>query len=178
MMAPEPEPVPGTGVGLASADGRAKKLQFSLNDDGTLYLRMAMWLQVWARSMQMNPGSTVLGDTNDWYHDVAIRRARFLFFGQIFPRTFILMHFGINNQTFRNARKPQLYFHDAWLEFEASDIFKVQLNALAAGAGMTGLGMLTPVGNDVDTSWQNILAGKSGAATIESFDEAIFPARS
>ena len=119
-MAPEPEPVPGTGVGLASADGRAKKLQFSLNDDGTLYLRMAMWLQVWARSMQMNPGSTVLGDTNDWYHDVAIRRARFLFFGQIFPRTFILMHFGINNQTFRNARKPQLFFHDAWVEFQVS----------------------------------------------------------
>ena len=39
-MAPEPEPVPGTGVGLASADGRAKKLQFSLNDDGTLYLSL------------------------------------------------------------------------------------------------------------------------------------------
>ena len=130
-MAPEPEPVPGTGIGLASADGRAKKLQFSLNDDGTLYLRMAMWLQVWARSIQMNPGSTVLGDTNDWYHDVAIRRARFLFFGQIFPRTFILMHFGINNQTFRNARKPQLFFHDAWVEFQVS-----RNKALYLGGGL------------------------------------------
>ena len=130
-MAPEPEPVPGTGVGLASADGRAKKLQFSLNDDGTLYLRMAMWLQVWTRSIQMNPGSTVLGDTNDWYHDVALRRARFLFFGQIFPRTFILMHFGINNQTFRNARKPQLFFHDAWVEFQVS-----RNKALYLGGGL------------------------------------------
>lgn len=130
-MAPEPVPVPGTGVGLASVDGRAKKLQFSLNDDGTLYLRMAMWLQVWARSIQMNPGSTVLGDTNDWYHDVAIRRARFLFFGQVFPRTFILMHIGINNQTFRNARKPQLFFHDAWVEFQVS-----RNKALYLGGGL------------------------------------------
>jgi hypothetical protein len=119
-LAPEPVPVPGVGTGFVSADGRAKKLQWSLNDDGPLYFRIATWLQVWARSIQMNPGSTVLGDDNAWYHDVALRRARFLAFGQIFPRTFILMHIGINNQTFRNARKPQLFFHDAWVEFQLS----------------------------------------------------------
>lgn len=128
-MAPEPTPVPGSGVGLVVADGRAKKLQVSLNDDGTLYLRFAMWLQVWARAMQMNPGTTILDpepgvdppvNEESWYGDVGIRRARFLMFGKIFPRTFMLMHIGVNNQTFRNARKPQLYFHDAWVEFEAS----------------------------------------------------------
>lgn len=32
---------------------------------------------------------------------------------------------------------------------------------------VTGLGLVTPVGNDVDTAWQHILAGKSGAATVE-----------
>ncbi len=130
-MAPEPVPVPGTDVGLVEVDGRAKKLQWSLNDDGTLYMRMLMWLQVWARSIQMNPGSEVLGDTNDWYHDIAIRRARLLWFGQIFPRTFILLHVGINNQTFRNARKPQVFFHDAWAEFQVS-----RNKALYLGAGL------------------------------------------
>ncbi|PID63171.1 MAG: beta-ketoacyl-[acyl-carrier-protein] synthase II [Gammaproteobacteria bacterium] len=35
---------------------------------------------------------------------------------------------------------------------------------------VTGLGMVSPVGNDVETSWQNLLAGKSGAATIDFFD--------
>jgi hypothetical protein len=45
-MAPAPTPAPGTGVGLVEVDGRAKKLQVSLNDDGTLYFRFAMWLQV------------------------------------------------------------------------------------------------------------------------------------
>ena len=119
-LAPEPEPIPGVGPGFVSADGRAKKLQWSLNDDGTLYFRLAAWLQVWSRAIQLAPGTEVQGDSNPWYGDVALRRARFLAFGQIFPRTFILMHIGINNQTFRNARKPQLFFHDAWVEFQVS----------------------------------------------------------
>jgi 3-oxoacyl-[acyl-carrier-protein] synthase II len=39
---------------------------------------------------------------------------------------------------------------------------------------VTGLGMVTPVGNTVEDSWQAILAGKSGAATIDSFDVSAF----
>ncbi len=35
---------------------------------------------------------------------------------------------------------------------------------------VTGLGLITPLGNNVSTTWNNILAGVSGAATIESFD--------
>lgn len=42
---------------------------------------------------------------------------------------------------------------------------------------ITGLGLVSPVGNDVDTSWQNILAGKSGAALIDSFDVSDFSTR-
>ena len=39
---------------------------------------------------------------------------------------------------------------------------------------VTGLGMVTPVGNTVDDTWANILAGKSGAATIDTFDVSAF----
>ncbi len=39
---------------------------------------------------------------------------------------------------------------------------------------VTGLGALTPIGNDVDTYWQALLAGKSGAARITRFDPAKF----
>ena len=35
---------------------------------------------------------------------------------------------------------------------------------------ITGLGMLSPVGSNVKTSWENILAGKSGIGPIEHFD--------
>lgn len=35
---------------------------------------------------------------------------------------------------------------------------------------VTGLGLITPVGNTVAQSWEAILAGKSGSATITAFD--------
>src|SRR5258705_3824029 len=35
---------------------------------------------------------------------------------------------------------------------------------------VTGLGLVTPLGGDVETSWKNILAGKSGAGPITKFD--------
>ena len=35
---------------------------------------------------------------------------------------------------------------------------------------VTGLGMVSPLGSDVETSWKNILASKSGAARITHFD--------
>jgi 3-oxoacyl-[acyl-carrier-protein] synthase II len=35
---------------------------------------------------------------------------------------------------------------------------------------ITGAGLVTPVGLDVETSWTNLLAGKSGAAPITKFD--------
>ena len=35
---------------------------------------------------------------------------------------------------------------------------------------VTGLGLVTPVGNTVDESWTNLIAGKSGIANITKFD--------
>src|ERR671932_1424411 len=37
---------------------------------------------------------------------------------------------------------------------------------------ITGLGAVTPLGNDVETTWKNLVAGESGAAEITSFDHA------
>jgi 3-oxoacyl-[acyl-carrier-protein] synthase II len=42
---------------------------------------------------------------------------------------------------------------------------------------VTGMGMVTPLGADVDTTWRNILAGKSGAARIEKFDVSDLPCK-
>ena len=35
---------------------------------------------------------------------------------------------------------------------------------------ITGLGQISPVGNDVETAWKNLLAGKSGIGRITKFD--------
>ena len=40
---------------------------------------------------------------------------------------------------------------------------------------VTGLGMVTPLGNDVETTWSNLIAGKSGAGTIQQFDASEYP---
>lgn len=42
---------------------------------------------------------------------------------------------------------------------------------------ITGVGMLSPVGLDVKSSWQNILAGKSGIAPLTHFDVSAFSTR-
>lgn len=42
---------------------------------------------------------------------------------------------------------------------------------------VTGMGMLSPVGNNVKTSWENILAGNSGIGPIEHFDVSNFAVR-
>ena len=39
---------------------------------------------------------------------------------------------------------------------------------------VTGLGAITPLGNDVQTTWKNALAGKSGAGPITHFDASLF----
>ncbi len=41
---------------------------------------------------------------------------------------------------------------------------------------ITGMGAFTPLGNDPETFWQNIIAGKSGAGPITQFDPTGYPA--
>ncbi len=42
---------------------------------------------------------------------------------------------------------------------------------------VTGLGLVSPVGNSVEEGWQNILAGRSGIANITKFDASAFACR-
>jgi 3-oxoacyl-[acyl-carrier-protein] synthase II/nodulation protein E len=39
---------------------------------------------------------------------------------------------------------------------------------------VTGLGAVTPLGNDLSTTWQNVLAGRSGIAPITLFDASAY----
>lgn len=40
---------------------------------------------------------------------------------------------------------------------------------------VTGVGAITPVGNDVESTWKSILEGRSGSAPITKFDTSNFP---
>src|SRR5262249_23302176 len=40
---------------------------------------------------------------------------------------------------------------------------------------ITGLGLVSPLGNDVETSWRRLIAGESGVAEIQLFDHEGYP---
>ena len=40
---------------------------------------------------------------------------------------------------------------------------------------ITGLGAVTPLGGDLNSSWKNLISGKSGASTISRFDPTGYP---
>jgi len=42
---------------------------------------------------------------------------------------------------------------------------------------ITGLGAVTPVGNDAESTWQSLVAGRSGIGQITTFDASTFPVR-
>lgn len=42
---------------------------------------------------------------------------------------------------------------------------------------ITGMGMLTPLGNSVQSTWEGIVAGKSGISMIDHFDTTNYPTR-
>lgn len=42
---------------------------------------------------------------------------------------------------------------------------------------VTGMGIISPLGNDLELSWQNILSGKSGARTVTRFDVSDYPTK-
>lgn len=42
---------------------------------------------------------------------------------------------------------------------------------------VTGMGMVSPLGLNVEQSWQNILAGKSGVGEVEGFDTTDYPTK-
>ena len=42
---------------------------------------------------------------------------------------------------------------------------------------VTGMGIISPVGNSIDEAWANLLAGKSGISNVEHFDASDFSTR-
>ena len=43
---------------------------------------------------------------------------------------------------------------------------------------VTGMGIISPLGNELEVTWQNILSGKSGAKTVTAFDVTDYPTKS
>lgn len=142
------------GFGQGSPD-YGTGLKININPEGTKYVRFIIWNQIWFRSIENNPGTSVNGVPTENVSDIMARRIRFLAYAQITPRYLIMSHFGINNQTFASGggsatsgtggygagKKPQIFFHDVWNEYAVAPAGKNEAgepikNTLYLGAGL------------------------------------------
>lgn len=125
-------------------------LKLNLNPEGDKYVRFILWNQIWLRNTDMNPGTMVSDEATKNTWNIGNRRLRALAYAQITKRYMILMHFGINNQTFinggatgttgtggyGNGKKPQMFFHDAWNEYAVILPGEAGKFSLSLGAGL------------------------------------------
>ncbi len=125
-------------------------LKLNLNHEGDKYVRFILWNQIWLRNTEMNPGTMVSDEATKNTWNIGNRRLRALAYAQITKRYMVLMHFGINNQTFingggsgstgtggyGNGKKPQMFFHDAWNEYAVVLPGEAGKFSLSLGAGL------------------------------------------
>lgn len=119
------------GLRAQGGENYGSGLKVNINPEGSKYVRVILWNQIWARSVQNNPGTLVAGAPSSSTWDIGARRLRGLAYAQVSPRYLILAHVGINNQTVANGgaagssgiggygagKKPGIFFHDVWNEY-------------------------------------------------------------
>lgn len=108
------------------------ELKYSLNEDGSQYVKLTFLNQIWVRNTWNNPGTTVDGYLEDQTFDIGLRRTRIQLFGQLTDNVFFYTQFGTNNLTYLGERKQGLFFHDALGELALWE------DKLSIGTGLTG----------------------------------------
>ncbi len=126
----------GTGIlmsvfGFAQSPDYGSGLKINLNQEGSKYVRFLFWNQIWAKSGKNNPGTIIGDEPASSSFDIGARRVRTIAYAQVSPRYLIVVHFGMNNQSFINGgapgtngtggngagKKAQLFYHDIWNEY-------------------------------------------------------------
>lgn len=111
-------------------------LKVKLNESGSHYFQTTFLNQVWVRTTENNPGTTVEGNPESSTFDIGLRRTRIQLYGQLTDRAFIYFQFGQNNFNAQynstGNRKIAPFFHDALGEYRVSD-----KNQLKIGGGLS-----------------------------------------
>jgi hypothetical protein len=135
----------------SSSSNYGRGMTLVLDEKGKKYIRFLTWAQVWTAFTDNNPGTVdAYGDLKDDSLDIGLRRTRFLTYSQLTEKYLILLHVGINNQTFTNGggsgtagigpygagKKPQIFVHDVWNEYAVLPQSEGSDFSLALGAGL------------------------------------------
>ncbi len=158
-------------------------MKINLDTSGKKYIRFITWHQIWARQMQLNPGTVVNGEEQSTNLSMGLRRSRFFVYGQIDKRFLITFHFGINNQNFTRGgigatanygvttdaetpKKPQLFIHEATTEYAV-----LPDNKLWLGAGLHYWNGVSRMANSSTLNYLTIDAPITNWYVIETTDQ-------
>jgi len=124
-------------------------LKWNLNPSGTQSITFGMWAQIWARQMEMNPGTKIGTVPQDHFTDIGLRRFRLTANFQLSKDFQAFLQLGVNNQSFNSGggtgtganglgKRAQVYFHDAYVSY---DLKKYDSNtklpfSISLGAGL------------------------------------------
>ncbi|EYF02976.1 hypothetical protein [Chondromyces apiculatus] len=145
-----------------------------LSEDGSRFVRIMAWSQVWLRYGELNPGSVLRGQPADSAFDFAIRRARLLVQAQASKDVMMVLHLGMNNQSAVSGgfglgadtpKRPQLYLHDAFGQYQILE------NVLSVGAGLHYWGGPTRLANSTTISMMTIDVPISNWPLIDKTDQ-------
>ncbi|MGG7440120.1 porin [Chryseobacterium arthrosphaerae] len=103
------------------------ELKIKLNSKGDQWIKLGISSQIWLRSIENNPGTSVNGVPQEQTYDAGIRRMRFIIQSQVTPFYSVFLQMGINNQNFISGggsgtgnngagKKAPFFFHDAYNE--------------------------------------------------------------
>ena len=177
-------------AGAQNSENYGLGLRLNLNTEGNRYVRFLFWNQVWARSIDNNPGTAINGVHSDNTLDIGLRASRLLMYAQISPRYLILVHMGVNNQTFVNGggsgttgtggygqgKKPQMFLHDAYNEYAIipttnADTKKANPFSLSLGAGLHYFNGVSRMTSASTISYLMVDAPIFNFPTIENADQ-------
>jgi hypothetical protein len=102
-----------------------RPLKWDLNEDGSHWMRVHTYVQLWARYNQNNPGTLIFEDVEKTTTDLSIRRFRAALQAQLTDKLYIYSQLGINNLNYLSPRGTSMEILDAYAEFEASPAFAI-----------------------------------------------------
>ncbi|UXP32269.1 hypothetical protein N6H18_18175 [Reichenbachiella agarivorans] len=114
-------------------------------------LKFSASAQFWLRATELNPGTTIQGEAQDYVSDVSIRRLRLAISGNVTGRWYVKFQLGANNLNYINNNST-LKILDLETSYRFADAFElgggkngyVGLSRYAAPATCTGLSLDYP----------------------------------
>lgn len=93
-------------------------LKITFKDDSVRYVKFSILGQFWARSISLNPGTTIDGTPKSHSFDLGLRRLRTSLEARVTPSTVFYIQVGLNNLNSMSGRKIPVFVHDAMIDQE------------------------------------------------------------